>query len=941
MTGEATPTPSASAPDGRGRLRTVGIVVAAVAGFALSAGIAYAAVHDGGSDATTDRRAMAELVEVPMQRPTTIRTGTDPVNAVVVSGEQAPPGTVVDASSFDLGFTAPGTSLGEAPPTVQVRPLDTVADSEETGAAQHSDPPAPVPIPALPSVIAPPDTEGSVEGDDTTPTDPPAFELAEFFDWTDLGPLRFDGSVTGVEDPCASADPGLDCILGDGATIVPTDLDVQAVDALTTDVPGQCDQVVNETPRDHFAASFRSVRPGSFRVTSVPSSAGALPDVVTVDTSAALTEAWVAGESVVNCVSLARDLTGGDAPRSAHYLVTIEPIDTATIGSPYERWLHLDPARRPEVRILPTGERTLGVAVTARSDEQVMVAMLEQGDILGDRCREVDPVTWQWPQGASALAPTETMPYPGNPRDPNWDPQFDTTWMFRTELAGSAPQALCVIWFDDFVPAPRVSERRSYSVAPPRMPGISLSLTELTTTDPDPLEDSDASRFGAPRWTPGDGVSSFRSVRDNRGRWRCTSSSVVPEQLPTRDCSFDADASFLRENTLEYSIESIVSDPEDIRRRETVAEAHGVLSLDARTCEGTVCTYRYDVTLTDPRDGGVVGTAVLAAVIDETTTQLPAGCRAGGRPGICWRIAPTGSFEFEPEAVSEKPQLDPTAVSLEADPTYPAARVVLRWRADRPAVAQAELRPLGDRCRDRAELIDPTAALEPAIEGTMVFSVPCPGTTYEASMMLAPPGALGLSGQSYGPQALALPNYPWPDNLVETAPLPLEMRWSLATRLIISEPERRIEVGAGRGEHIIEQWVGIRPWADYAERQANVFGSPRCMALPEFDTTSDGWVTAAVGPRVDVRFASYEYDFDTCYPVRNVAGGWSSTPVRYADYSDRSVGPWEMIRERPWRFEGSEYGGDGEPGELRPALEVQFRLADPRYLDILDEMQRP
>ena len=512
----------------------VALVVGGIA-FLVAAGISFAIASPGGDDSagTAQDTAAPAFTEVPLIAPDDVDVG-GANNIMVIREPTGDQPSVEEVDQIDPASVDPDTNdLGESPSIDDAASLatpprrGTVLLPTDAVAGSADEPPPTVPIPDEPGPVEPEATLDRPDVDPATLTGDAALVLDPFAGLTAEVVHAVDPCIGSLSDDCPDGLPG---------TIVPVDFAPFSITDISTDIDRYCTEQFSAVPRDSYGVAILSNRPGRFDVTSQPGAPGARADDASVETPDAETARWEADDTsdVATCVMLEREFQEGSTLEASNYLVSVsgESRDTDETDDA-SRMVFLRPTGRPEVRITPIDQHRFRVRVPAARDEQVIVAAMPQGTTPGNRCDEIDLGTWRWPSNANALPPVVVMPrFDALLRGPSESGAvFDQDWLFVGASPDDEPLALCVVWFDQFRPQPRATERQSWSVVPPPHPSVALSITEFSPTDADPLSPW--------RWSPEQGAE--LTVRRADGATACNV-RVTEAELPSGGCRFGLSA---------------------------------------------------------------------------------------------------------------------------------------------------------------------------------------------------------------------------------------------------------------------------------------------------------------------------------------------------------------------------------------------------------------
>jgi hypothetical protein len=900
------------------------VALGAVVAFLATGAIAFAATDSDEGD--TDFGDVP-LTEVPLYQPAAFVPPQEAERTVVVDEDEPPDG--VEPEGAELA--APDLDDTGEPPLTPLPGVASVTDAE-VAAFEELDPdhepsvetdPLTIPIPPTPGPIEPADGdagEGDVGGSSDVPTefDPALDPFAEQ-----------ERRVAGLVDPCAGTSPPADgCEGGIPAAIVPVHSHALVVDDIATDVAQHCRGQITNVPRDSFGIVIRSNRPGEFRVTSTGSMSVDDPQVLTVSTPDDVIADWESAPDaqVETCVLLERESGEWSTFVESHYRVVVEGLlPAAPEPSTASRMIVIHPSGRPEVRITPTGDRTYSVRVPATSSERVIVAVMDQGSVPGDRCSEIDPNTWDWGP-AVALRPTEVVPIVQPPPDMETlaSPEFEQFWYFDGEVTSGTTQALCVVWIEEFVPSVVATERQSYTLDPPDRPGVSLSVTDIVPADPNP--DADEDRV----WNPAKGFYFGARSGDDAS---CASQFINDASLPSSDCAFDLTDP--AEARLSYRLQTWYDEAEGQRGNPN----SGLFDLTGLSCGAPECAAEYHSEIP-----GLTGAPVGTAVVQVTITD-------GGMGGDDWTIRPSGPFQLGGEE-PDHPQLNYGTSRLRASPFLPAAQLFLEWEADRPVRAYAVVEASGGGAGDcppvRATGPGPAGFVR---RGVLVFTVHCPRVRYDATITIF--DELGNQA-SFGSNTLegAGPNFAWPDGTAATAPLPVFVEWEMGVRQArFRTPEEFsdfVPITAEEGwatapddddRVVVEHSIVVDPGESRRVLRTNFRGIPRCLDRDSFDMSSDAPVLVDAGPQMQVGFHSDFFDYRRCFPIRGIAEDVSLARAERAapDRSgERLFSTTDMVRQGTADFYGKSSGSEAfEVNRFR----LRVRPENPAYSEVLATLE--
>ena len=742
-------------------------------------------------------------------------------------------------------------------------------DSESTGGT--------VPIPEEPGPIGP-----SVEIGEEPGTPVPLIE--------DFDPRGFPTPVPRLVDPCTTGSEYLeDCVPGIAGTIVPLSShpDELRIFDITSDVGGRCDGQFSEVPRDSFGIAIFSNRPGDFDVTSQPTRPGAPRDEASVSTPASQIDRWSADESVTvtTCVALDRAFSVGSTVEESRYRVRVIGLDPLADPPPMvERFVTVSPTGRPEVVITPTGDRSFAVSVPARSDEQVIVALLPRVGSVDDVCDTIDVPRWEWPDGAVGLEPLGRVRVflgilqPLGPPFTYVDPGFDTRHYFEATVDSDAPLALCVLWFAEFVPSPVVTERQSYAIDPPTRPHVAISIFAISDSGGDEEDVLVPESRASVGWR----------VHDAWGEYRCGFGITNASDLPSGPCEFDIlqgggvfaitlTGHFRR--SADGSLATSSADAEvSVYDAPPVVRA---INIDSYGCEPT-CRVATPVTINGPNERGrqyVLGTA---QILIEITNW--------GDYRSDWRIRPTGPFTAEGEPAPDHVQLNFASSAVTLDPQWPAAVLRVKWETDRPALVSASWgaphAPLSNRTPPRHSTLfppqpvscggAPPGGVNPGsgrlqTEGQMILPVRCPATPFEVTLRVE-----GEDGTvvEYGEEpSLGGISYPWDGGSIRTEPLPVLVEWEVRHRRTRA-PERMdlIAADSGPGLWDIATHLQLGPGYEYEERHSSWLHRAACGDYDDYDTASDGPIRFEVGPEFQIILWTETWRWSGCDLVGGAVG---------------------------------------------------------------------
>ncbi|MCH7585470.1 MAG: hypothetical protein IH941_10020 [Acidobacteria bacterium] len=887
--------------------RTVTITLSAVLLFGVFALAGWAITE---RLASTDVGA-AEFTEIPIVPAQSVEPLPD-ITSILVSPDGDRPEEADDESTWVVYETKGDATDGLAdPPTTDESnfgdPLTPYRDdgpraagfptdafppepdeSESTVDDPAADPdaePAPptasggtVPIPDEPGPIGP-----SVPTDGDTGTFVPLLE--------DFDPWAFPTPVPRLVDPCTTAAESDDaaepddeaCGPGFGGTIVPLSHEALSIFDITSDVGGRCEGQFSEVPRDSFGIAIFSNRPGVFEVTSQPTSPGSPGDEATVGTPASQIARWDADESVTvtTCVALDRVFSDGASFEESRYRVRVIDTDPlALFPSMVERLVTVPPTGRPEVLITPTGDRSFAVSVPARSDEEVIVALLPRVGSVDDVCGTIDVPRWEWPDGAVGLAPLGreriVLPFFFFSPFSDVDPSFNTRHHFEATVDSDAPLAVCVLWFADFVPSPVVTERQSYAIDPPSRPHAAISIFAISDSgggEEDVLVPEARARL---EWR----------VHDASGAHRCVFAITDASDLPSGPCEFDVLrgggvvpitlTGFFRRSAGGALATSSADAEVPIYEAPPVVRA---LDVDSYTCSEPTCRAVTAVTINGPNERGVQYVFGTAAILIEITN--------GGDYDVEWRIRPTGPFTAEGEPAPDHVQLNFASSAVTLDPQFPAAVLRVNWETDRPALVSASWgaphAPLSNRTPPRDSRFPPQpvscggappGGVNPGsgrlqTEGQMILPVRCPATPFEVTLRVE--GEDGTVVEYGAEPTLGGISYPWDGGLIRTEPLAVLVEWEVRHRMTRSRERIDTTVDSGGGWDIATH-LQLGTTYTYEERHSSWIDRPACGDYDDYDTDSDGPIRFEVGPEFQIILWTETWRWSACDLVGGAVG---------------------------------------------------------------------
>ena len=232
---------------------------------------------------------------------------------------------------------------------------------------------------------------------------------------------------------------------------------------------------------------------------------------------------------------------------------------------------------------------------------------------------------------------------------------------------------------------------------------------------------------------------------------------------------------------------------------------------------------------------------------------------------------------------------------------------------------------------------------EPARSGSLLLKVPCPSTTYTVEVTLTDEQGHRTSYGSapYEPGV----HYLWPDAHARTAPLPIMVDWSIATRATRAplDWDSRVEESQYADGDLADvvQGVIIRPYR-HTELHSSFGGLRACGNITDYDYATDGPVRIDAGPAMVVDASSAVWYWSACNFIGGARGGpiplTTGNPISVHARSD-PVNTLQFLGDEthvllgsaPCYWKGGCQVAGAPNGRLTTRFVLSARPADPRY----------
>jgi hypothetical protein len=315
----------------------------------------------------------------------------------------------------------------------------------------------------------------------------------------------------------------------------------------------------------------------------------------------------------------------------------------------------------------------------------------------------------------------------------------------------------------------------------------------------------------------------------------------------------------------------------------------------------------------------------------------------GGGFGSDWAILPTGTFVAEGEAPPDVPRLDLGSTELVPDDELGAAKLVLRWEADRPVRTMSTLAPRLDESALCGDPVRDPGETELATSGEIEYVVRCPATEYALSITLTDEDGAATTYGAGSNAALhpSPPEYLW-NGTTSTEPLPVFVDWEMATRVTGGASWRPLHRNLQRDLVDVESSFSLAQGAyEFRERRSSWKGRAACGHISDYDTQSDEPVRLEVGSTMPVRVRASMWEWHRCDLVGGAVGeakgvDWGCSPL-FADTElwHRRMNIWDLIERGPMEARAtnplSTCGGGSTSSNFTVHVVTTVRLQDPAY----------